>query len=111
MNARTAFPYPLQDQALWRQQAYIDGLWCEADSGGELEVRNPANNELLGRVPNMGAKETAKAIAAADAAWPAWRSRTAKERAAILREWHRLMLVHQADLALLMTAEQGKPLA
>ena len=96
---------------LFRQQAFIDGHWCEAEQGGRTEIRNPATAERLGSVPNMGAAETRRAIEAARAAQPAWRRRTAKERAAILRKWHDLMLQHQEDLARIMTAEQGKPLA
>jgi succinate-semialdehyde dehydrogenase / glutarate-semialdehyde dehydrogenase len=100
----------LQTPALFRQQAYIDGHWCEADQGARTEIRNPANAERLGSVPNMGGAETRRAIEAAQAAQPAWRKRTAKERAAVLRKWYELMLRHQEDLARIMTAEQGKPL-
>ena len=96
---------------LFRQQAFIDGHWCEAEQGGRTEICNPATGERLGSVPNMGAAETRRAILAAQAAQPVWRRRTAKERAAILRKWHDLMLQHQEDLARIMTAEQGKPLA
>src|SRR5271170_4010090 len=103
--------FSLQDPDLFRSQAYIGGRWCDADSGATLEVNNPATGEILGTVPNMGAEETRAAIDAADAAWPAWRAMTAKERAAILRRWNDLMLANQDDLARLMTAEQGKPLA
>ncbi len=95
---------------LFRQQAYLDGHWCEADTGARTEIHNPATGERLGSVPNMGAEETRRAIAAAQAAQPAWRARTAKERAAVLRKWHDLMMQHQEDLARIMTAEQGKPL-
>jgi len=101
----------LADTSLLRQQCYIDGAWIDADDGGTLEVTNPANGHKLGTVPKMGAGETARAIAAANAAWPAWRAKTAKERAGILRRWFELMLENQEDLAALMTAEQGKPLA
>src|SRR4051794_31247589 len=100
----------LKDRALFRQQAYIDGAWCDADGGGKLEVDNPADKSILGTVPRMGADETRRAIEAADRALPAWRAKTAKERAQILRKWFDLMMANQEDLAQLMTAEQGKPL-
>ena len=101
----------LKDPALFRQQCYIAGKWCDADSGKTLPVDNPATGEILGTVPNMGAIETRRAIEAANAAWPAWRSKTAKERAQILRKWFDLMMASQEDLARILTAEQGKPLA
>jgi len=101
----------LKDAGLLRQQAYIDGEWSDADNGATLAVGNPATGEQLGTVPLMGAAETRRAIEAANAAWPAWRKKTAKERAAILRKWNDLILENADDLALLMTAEQGKPLA
>jgi len=96
---------------LLRQRCYIDGTWCDADGGQTIEVTNPATGLVIGTVPRMGAAETRRAIEAANAAWPAWRARTAKNRAAILRQWHDLMLAHTDDLAAIMTAEQGKPLA
>ena len=96
---------------LFRQQAFIDGQWCEAEHGQRTDICNPASGERLGSVPDMGAAETRRAIAAAQAAQPAWRQRTAKERAAVLRRWFELILLHQEDLARIMTAEQGKPLA
>jgi succinate-semialdehyde dehydrogenase/glutarate-semialdehyde dehydrogenase len=101
----------LKDPTLLRQQSYINGQWCDADNGATIAVTNPATGEQLGTVPKMGAAETRRAIEAANAAWPAWRKRTAKERAAIMRKWNDLMLENADDLALLMTAEQGKPLA
>ncbi|HEX9277854.1 MAG TPA: NADP-dependent succinate-semialdehyde dehydrogenase [Casimicrobiaceae bacterium] len=101
----------LKDAGLFRQQCYVDGAWVAADNGSTLAVTNPADGSLLGSVPNAGAAETRRAIAAANAAWPAWRSRTAKDRASILRRWFELLLEHQDDLGALMTAEQGKPLA
>jgi len=101
----------LKDASLLRQQAYVNGAWRDADNGATLAVRNPATGEQLGSVPLMGAAETRAAIAAANAAWPAWRKKTAKERAAILRRWNDLILANAEDLAQLMTAEQGKPLA
>ena len=76
-----------------------------------MTVRNPFDASILGTVPNLGAAETARAIAAADDALPAWRARTGKERGAILRKWHALIEAHADDLALLLTLEQGKPLA
>jgi len=101
----------LKDASLLRQQCYINGKWADADSGNAIDVTNPATGEVLGTVPNMGAAETRRAIEAANAAWPGWRKKTAKERANILRKWFNLMLENQDDLAVLMTAEQGKPLA
>ncbi len=101
----------LDDLNLLKTQCLIGGAWCGADAGATFPVANPANGELLAVVPDMGAAETRRAIAAADAAWPAWRNRTAKERAGVLRKWHELLLAHADDLALLMTFEQGKPLA
>jgi succinate-semialdehyde dehydrogenase/glutarate-semialdehyde dehydrogenase len=101
----------LKDPSLLRQQAYIDGEWCGASDGATVEVHNPATGEKIGTVPHMGAGETRRAIDAASAAWPAWRKKSAKERAAILRKWSDLMLENLEDLALLMTVEQGKPLA
>jgi succinate-semialdehyde dehydrogenase / glutarate-semialdehyde dehydrogenase len=101
----------LKDPSLFRQQCYVDGKWIDADGGKTIPVDNPATGEILGTVPNMGAAETRRAIEAANAAFPAWRARTAKERAALLRKWFDLMMTNQDDLARLMTAEQGKPLA
>ena len=101
----------LKDPTLLRQQAYVNGAWSDADSGDLCSVTNPATGETIGSVPNMGAAETRRAIAAANAAWPAWRAKTAKERGAILRRWHDLILANADDLAVLMTVEQGKPLA
>ena len=96
---------------LLRQQCYIDGAWLDADDGKTLPVTNPATGALLGTVPSVGIAETRRAIEAANAAWPAWRARTAKERSSILRKWQDLMLANREDLAMLMTAEQGKPLS
>ncbi|WP_186050315.1 NADP-dependent succinate-semialdehyde dehydrogenase [Burkholderia gladioli] len=107
----TEFTAALKDPSLFRQQIYLAGEWQGAANGASFEVRNPANGELLGSVPLAGAAETRRAIEAANAAWPAWRRRTAKERAAILRKWYELMLAHADDLALILTTEQGKPLA
>jgi succinate-semialdehyde dehydrogenase/glutarate-semialdehyde dehydrogenase len=101
----------LKDPTLLRELCFIDGGWSAADNGAILDVTNPATSEKLGSIPNMGAAETRRAIAAAAAALPAWRARTAKERAIIMRRWFDLMTENQEDLATLMTAEQGKPLA
>jgi succinate-semialdehyde dehydrogenase/glutarate-semialdehyde dehydrogenase len=101
----------LADTRLLRTTAYVNGAWIAAQGGKTLEVCNPANAELLGTVPDCGATETRTAIEAAAAALPAWRARTAAERAALLRRLHALILANQEDLATLMTAEQGKPLA
>ncbi|TWC31706.1 succinate-semialdehyde dehydrogenase/glutarate-semialdehyde dehydrogenase [Pseudomonas sp. SJZ079] len=96
---------------LFRQQAFIDGQWCDAQDASTQEIFNPANGATIGRVPNMGTAETQRAIAAATAAWPAWRARTAKERSNILKRWHALMLENADALAEILTLEQGKPLA
>ena len=101
----------LQDAALFRQQAYINGEWVAAGNAATVDIRNPATGERLGAVPDMGQAETAKAIAAANAAWPKWRAMTAKERAAIMRRWYDLMTAAADDLGQILTLEQGKPLA
>ena len=101
----------LKDAQLFRQQAFINGEWLDADSGQTINVTNPATGEVIGTVPKMGTAETRRAIEAADKALPAWRALTAKERSAKLRRWFELMIENQDDLARLMTTEQGKPLA
>ncbi|MBA1189026.1 NADP-dependent succinate-semialdehyde dehydrogenase [Pseudomonas entomophila] len=101
----------LKDAQLFRQQAFINGEWLDADNGQSIQVTNPATGEVIGSVPKMGTAETRRAIEAADKALPAWRALTAKERSAKLRRWFELMIEHQDDLARLMTTEQGKPLA
>lgn len=113
MNAPMSPPSPLllSDPDLLRMHCPIGGQWRDADGGGSCEVLNPATGAVLGTVPDMGAEETRRAIEAAHAAQPAWAKKTAKERAQVLRRLHELMLRHQDDLAVLMTAEQGKPLA
>lgn len=111
MNDVPSIPLGLRDSKLFHQQCYVNGQWVDADDGGTIDVTNPADNAVLGTVPNFGAAETRKAIEAADAAWPAWRKMLAKDRANLLRNWFNLMMEHQEDLARLMTAEQGKPLA
>ncbi|QQN75748.1 NADP-dependent succinate-semialdehyde dehydrogenase [Croceicoccus sp. YJ47] len=101
---------PLNNSILFRQQAYIDGAWVDADNGQTIQVNNPATGEIIGTVPKMGASETRRAIEATDRALPAWRALTAKERAAKLQRWFELMMANQEELAHLMTLEQGKPL-
>jgi succinate-semialdehyde dehydrogenase/glutarate-semialdehyde dehydrogenase len=101
----------LNDANLLRQQAWLDGAWVDADNGARLEVTNPATGVQLATIPNMGATEARRAIEAAVRAGAAWKSRTAEDRGRILRRWYELMLQHQDDLAVLMTSEQGKPLA
>jgi succinate-semialdehyde dehydrogenase/glutarate-semialdehyde dehydrogenase len=101
----------LQDPSLLKQQAYIDGAWRNADSGRTFAVTNPATGEHLADVPDMGVAETRRAIEAAHAAFKSWRSKTAKERAGLLRKWFDLIMANQEDLGRLMTLEQGKPLA
>jgi succinate-semialdehyde dehydrogenase/glutarate-semialdehyde dehydrogenase len=101
----------LKDPGLLRMQAYVAGEWADAQNAATRDVLNPASGQKLGTVPNMGAAETRRAIEAAAAALPAWAKKTAQERAVILRRWYDLMLANQEDLARIMTAEQGKPLA
>src|SRR5678816_3187469 len=101
----------LDNNSLIRDQAYIDGEWRGARSGARFAVRNPATHEVITEVADLDEADVREAIEAADRAFPAWRAKTAKERAAILRKWYELMMASQEDLAQLMTAEQGKPLA
>ncbi len=101
----------LKDPSLFRQQCCIAGEWADADDGRTIAVTDPATGEQLGTVPSCGAAETARAIAAADAAQRQWRDVPARQRSAVLRKLNDLMLAHADDLALIMTAEQGKPLA
>ena len=101
----------LKDASLFRQQAYVDGTWIDADSGATVKVDNPATGETLGTIPKLGRAETKRAIDAANRALPAWRALTAKERSAKLRRWYELLIENQDDLGRLMTLEQGKPLA
>lgn len=100
----------LIDKSLLKTKAYINGQWCDANDGATYEVSNPANGQVIATVPNMGADETRAAIETANAAWPAWRSKPAKERAAILRKLYFLMIENQEDLARILTAECGKPI-
>ena len=99
---------PLKDPKLFRTECYVDGSWVGTSQ--KINVVNPANGSVLGTVPKLGAEETRRAIEAAERAWPAWRAKTAKERATILRKWFDLMMANQEDLAQILTAEQGKPL-
>jgi succinate-semialdehyde dehydrogenase/glutarate-semialdehyde dehydrogenase len=101
----------LKDPSLLQTHAYIAGEWQRADNGATFDVANPATGAIIAKVPLMGAAETRRAIDSANAAWPAWRATTAKRRAAILRKWHELMLENADDLAIILTTEQGKPLA
>ena len=101
----------IQDIDLLREHGYIGGEWVEAQDGTWLDVTDPATGEMIARVPSMGAAETRRAVAAAERAWRPWRTLTAAERSGLLRRWQKLTLVHQEELARLMTTEQGKPLA
>ena len=101
----------LKNSALFRQQCYIGGQWVDADGGETSKVTNPANGEVIGTIPKMGAAETDRAIAAAGDAFAGWRGRTAKNRANILRKWFELIVANADDLAIILTSEQGKPLA
>lgn len=101
----------IKDMKLFKQQAYINGIWVNSANQQSYKIHNPATHELLGAVPLMGAADTQHAINAAEAALPAWRSLTAKERANRLRRWFELMMANQEELAHIMTLEQGKPLA
>lgn len=110
MNLNTA-TVNLSNASLFRERCYIDGAWVDAQDGAVIEVNNPATGSVLGTVPGLATEDTRRAIAAADAAWPEWRAMTGKERAVIMRRWFELMMENQEDLAVLMTTEQGKPLA
>jgi succinate-semialdehyde dehydrogenase/glutarate-semialdehyde dehydrogenase len=101
----------LKDMALLKRQGWIDGRWVDADAGAVFAVTDPATGAKIAEVADLGAAETRRAIEAAGRALPAWRARTAKDRAALLRRWYELIVAHADDLALLMTTEQGKPLA
>jgi succinate-semialdehyde dehydrogenase / glutarate-semialdehyde dehydrogenase len=109
--ATAANSVQLQDVKLFRQACYVDGSWIDRASAGSIDVDNPATGEIIGSVPRFGRAETRTAIDAAARAFPAWRKKTAKERAAVLRRWFDLMLANQDDLARLMTIEQGKPIS
>jgi succinate-semialdehyde dehydrogenase/glutarate-semialdehyde dehydrogenase len=110
-NSSTMTGVALADSKLFRQSCYVDGAWVNARGGATITVDNPATGEVVGTVPKFGAVETREAIEAANRAFPEWRKKTAKERAAVLRKWFDLMMANQEDLAKLMTTEQGKVLA
>ena len=101
----------LKDSSLFRQQCHVNGAWVDAAGGVTIPVTNPATGARLGTVPSIDAKGAEAAVAAAHAAFPAWAAKTAKERAVMLRRWFELIMANADDLAMLMTAEQGKPLA
>ncbi|HSO18074.1 MAG TPA: NAD-dependent succinate-semialdehyde dehydrogenase [Desulfosarcina sp.] len=101
----------LNDQELLRRQAWVDGRWTDARSGATISVTNPADGSTVGSVPSLSAEEIREAVAAADRAFEGWRQRTAKERSTILMKWYALIMAHQEDLAVILTTEQGKPLA
>lgn len=105
------FPVKLDDSALLRQQAYINGQWVSAENNATFPVDNPASGDIIAQVANLGPEATAQAIEAANNAWPAWRALTGKARAGILRKWFDLITAHTEDLARIMTTEQGKPMA
>ncbi len=106
-----AFTVPLKNEFLLRQRCFVRGAWTEAADGRTITVKNPATGAVIGTVPRMGTADARKAIQAAADAMPAWRARTAKDRAAVLRRWFELIMANQEDLATLMTAEQGKPMS
>jgi succinate-semialdehyde dehydrogenase / glutarate-semialdehyde dehydrogenase len=110
-STERASPLTLKDGALLRQQCLVDGQWIDADARATFDVVNPATGVRIGTVPDLGATETRRAIDAAAKAWPAWRAKTARERSQIIRIWSELQLAHADDLALILTTEQGKPLA
>ncbi|MGL6070631.1 NADP-dependent succinate-semialdehyde dehydrogenase [Craterilacuibacter sp.] len=101
----------LKDSTLLKQQCYINGQWLDADNGETIPVSNPANGEIIALVPKMGRAEAERAVAAAAVAFKLWKKKSAKERAVLLRRWFDLMMANQDDLAAILTAEQGKPLA
>ncbi len=103
--------FKLKDPTLLKQSCYLNGQWLNADSGAVINVTNPATNEIIGTIPKMGIYETRLAIEAANTALPVWSTKTAKERSVILRRWFELIMSNREDLAIIMTAEQGKPLA
>lgn len=101
----------LNELALFRQQAFVAGKWCDADHQQTSEILNPATLEVIGTVPNMGKAEAERAIEAAKEAWPLWKNKTAKDRSIILKKWFDLIISNADDLAFILTSEQGKPLA
>ncbi|KZK30579.1 succinate-semialdehyde dehydrogenase (NADP(+)) [Delftia sp. GW456-R20] len=104
-------PLALRDPSLLKNLCLIDGQWLAADDGSRIDVHNPATGESVGHVPRMGEAETQRAIAAAERAFALWKQQTAEARARLLHRWFELMMENQEDLALIMTSEQGKPLA
>ncbi|MGB2591273.1 MAG: NADP-dependent succinate-semialdehyde dehydrogenase [Candidatus Acidiferrum sp.] len=111
MTKSASIATELKDPRLFREACYVDGQWIQASSGQTMDVDNPATKEIIGKVPKLSGVEARCAIKAAKNAFPAWNSKTAKERAAVLRRWFELLMSNQEDLARLMTLEQGKPLA
>ncbi|MDC5610566.1 NAD-dependent succinate-semialdehyde dehydrogenase [Acinetobacter baumannii] len=101
----------LNELALFRQQAFVAGKWCDADHQQTSEILNPATLEIIGTVPNMGKAEAERAIEAAKEAWPLWKNKTAKDRSIILKKWFDLIISNADELAFILTSEQGKPLA
>ncbi len=101
----------VQNSKWFRQQAYVDGKWIDAEGGATVAVTDPATGKQIGTVPKMGTNDARRAIEAADRAWPAWRAQTAAARAKLMRRWFDLIVANADELALLMTSEQGKPLA
>ncbi|MBV8678900.1 MAG: aldehyde dehydrogenase family protein, partial [Aquitalea sp.] len=101
----------LKDPSLLKQQCYINGEWLDADNGETIPVTNPATGEIIASVPKMGTAEAERAVAGAAEAFKTWKKKSAKERSVILRRWFELMMANQDDLAVILTSEQGKPLA
>ncbi|HAV3555364.1 succinate-semialdehyde dehydrogenase (NADP(+)) [Acinetobacter baumannii] len=101
----------LNELALFRQQAFVAGKWCDADHQQTSKILNPATLEIIGTVPNMGKAEAERAIEAAKEAWPLWKNKTAKDRSIILKKWFDLIISNADELAFILTSEQGKPLA
>ncbi|HFG6906983.1 NAD-dependent succinate-semialdehyde dehydrogenase [Acinetobacter baumannii] len=101
----------LNELALFRQQAFVAGKWCDADHQQTSEILNPATLEVIGTVPNMGKAEAERAIEAAKEAWPLWKNKTAKDRSIILKKWFDLIISNADELAFILTSEQGKTLA
>ncbi|HCV3301546.1 TPA: NAD-dependent succinate-semialdehyde dehydrogenase [Acinetobacter baumannii] len=101
----------LNELALFRQQAFVAGKWCDADHQQTSKILNPATLEVIGTVPNMGKAEAERAIEAAKEAWPLWKNKTAKDRSIILKKWFDLIISNADELAFILTSEQGKPLA
>jgi succinate-semialdehyde dehydrogenase / glutarate-semialdehyde dehydrogenase len=111
MDVAMTIKQRLRDPSLFVERAYVGGEWIDAAGEATIDVVDPATGTSIGAVPALGAAETRQAIAAADAAWAGWRAQSAGERARLLMRWHDLMLEHQEDLAVIVTVEQGKPLA